>query len=166
MLQGTLAVPVDRRRDLPTSPAHRSYNFLLNGEVLLGKKLFDSFRYKFDFPVSTEPARLRRRTSRDAGCAAVAAARPAIPLVFERYLRPGNYTLMLKLEDLNGGAFFRTSIADRGAVGRGPDGAGRWIPRASRSSPRPTPRSRAATTRSRSSGRAATCRPAWCASTP
>ena len=30
-----------------------------------------------------------------------------LPLVFERFLRPGSYTLILKLEDLNGGGFFR-----------------------------------------------------------
>ena len=31
-----------------------------------------------------------------------------IPLVFERLLRPGRYTLILRLEDLNGGGFYRT----------------------------------------------------------
>ena len=30
-----------------------------------------------------------------------------LPLVFERFLRPGSYTLILKLEDLNGGGFYR-----------------------------------------------------------
>ena len=66
----------------------RSYNFLLNGEVLRDRRLFDSFRYKFDLPVS--------EVSSD-----------SIPLVFERFLRPGEYTLIVKLEDLNGKQFFR-----------------------------------------------------------
>ena len=30
----------------------RSFNFVLNGEILLGRKLFDAFRYKFDLPIS------------------------------------------------------------------------------------------------------------------
>ena len=47
-------------------------------------KLFDSFRYKYDFP------------------AAGVAERHDLPLVFERYLRPGDYTLIVKVEDLNG----------------------------------------------------------------
>ena len=37
----------------------RSYNLLLNGEVLANGELFDSFRYKFDLPA----ARRRRRRS-------------------------------------------------------------------------------------------------------
>jgi len=89
ILQADLAVPVEKagRSTLGDQP---SFNFLLNGEVLLGRKLFDSFRYKFDLPASS-----------------VASA--SIPLVFERFLRPGSYTLILKLEDLNGGGFFRVS---------------------------------------------------------
>jgi len=87
ILQASLAVPATSagRAELGGEP---SYNFVLNGEVLLGRKLFDAFRYKFDLPV-----------------ASVSSA--SIPLVFERFLRPGNYTLILKLEDLNGGGFFR-----------------------------------------------------------
>ncbi len=34
----------------------------------------------------------------------------SIPLVFERFLRPGAYTLILKLEDLNGGGYFRKVV--------------------------------------------------------
>lgn len=70
---------------------HQSYNFLVNGEVLRGKRLFDSFRYKFDFPVEQVGEK--------------------IPLVFERLLRPGSYKLILRLEDLNGNRFFRTEVA-------------------------------------------------------
>jgi Ca-activated chloride channel family protein len=69
---------------------HESYNLQLIGEVLLGDKLFDSFRYVFNHPVES-----------------VTGGR--LPLVFERYLRPGDYRLVLRLEDINGKRFFRTA---------------------------------------------------------
>jgi VWFA-related protein len=99
VLQGTIQVPLADA--VPAEVAgSRTYDFLLNGEVLLGKKLFDSFRYKFDLPVPVaaegEPAAPPPPTH--------------LPLVFERFLRPGKYTLVVKLEDLNGGAFFRQAI--------------------------------------------------------
>jgi len=87
VVQATLAVPVAEVGVAELGGA-RSYNFQLNGEVLLGKKLFDSFRYKFDFP----------------GADVTTAE---IPLVFERFLRPGTYTLVLKLEDINGKRYYR-----------------------------------------------------------
>jgi Ca-activated chloride channel family protein len=63
----------------------RSYNLLLTGEVLFGGKLFENFRYKFEFPAGGQPA-----------------SSPAtLPLVVQRPLRPGEYTLIVKLEDLN-----------------------------------------------------------------
>ena len=87
ILQANLAVPATAAATAELGGS-RSYNFLLNGEVLLGRKLFDSFRYKFDL-------------------SAASVASESIPLVFERFLRPGSYTLIVKLEDLNGSAFFR-----------------------------------------------------------
>src|SRR6185369_16760358 len=65
----------------------RSYNLLLNGELLSNGELFDSFRYKFDLPAGE--------------------AAEALPLAFERPLRPGDYTLVLKLEDVNSGKVYR-----------------------------------------------------------
>ncbi len=62
---------------------HRSIDFLLVGEVVRGDRLFESFRYQFGHPVVSD--RPRR-----------------VPLAFQRYLRPGEYRLVLKLEDLNG----------------------------------------------------------------
>lgn len=87
LVQGLLTVPRDEavRAELGD---HRSYNFVLNGEVIRDGELFDNFRYKFDLPASQ-------------------AAGETIPLVFERYLRPGDYRLVLKLEDVNGKAFYR-----------------------------------------------------------
>jgi Ca-activated chloride channel family protein len=63
----------------------RSYNFLLTGEVLANGELFDSFRYKFDLPPGGE----------------------SLPLAFQRSLRPGDYTVIVKLEDVNSGKVFR-----------------------------------------------------------
>jgi Ca-activated chloride channel family protein len=66
----------------------RSYNVVVTGEVLRGDELFDRFRYKFDFPASTVGEHL--------------------PLVFQRLLRPGDYRLVVKVEDLNGKRFYRS----------------------------------------------------------
>jgi Ca-activated chloride channel family protein len=88
VVQGTIGIPVDKVGVAELGGA-RSYNLVLNGEIILGRKLFDSFRYKFDFPASS-----------------VASAE--IPMVFERFLRPGSYRMIVKVEDLNGKRFFRT----------------------------------------------------------
>ncbi len=60
----------------------RSYNVLLTGEVIFGGKLFENFRYKFEFPGGGP-------------------AGTTLPVVVQRPLRPGEYTLIVKLEDLN-----------------------------------------------------------------
>jgi Ca-activated chloride channel family protein len=111
-MQGTLAVATEHLKPADNAGA-RSFDFQLNGEILIGKKLFDAFRYKFNIPLADAnanaagggPATAAAATT---GAPAPAAAVPAtIPLVFERFLRPGKYTLILKLEDLNGGGYFR-----------------------------------------------------------
>ena len=68
-----------------------SYNFFLTGEVLREDALFENFRYKFDLPL---------------GSAASVDGSPIL-LSFERRLRPGDYRLVLKIEDLNGARFAR-----------------------------------------------------------
>ncbi len=86
--QVLIGVPRDQA-SVSTLGGHESYNFLLTGEVLREDKLFDSFRYAFNLPVAEVVA-------------------DSIPMVFERYLRPGDYVLVLKLEDMNGdGSYFR-----------------------------------------------------------
>ena len=89
VVQGLLSVPV-AEAGLGKIGEHRSYNFLVNGEVLQNGDLFDNFRYRFDFP-GTE-----------------ASAEPTLPLLFQRNLRPGDYTLILRLEDINSGKLFRS----------------------------------------------------------
>src|SRR6185295_5451044 len=95
VVQGLLSVPVSEA-GLGKLGEHRSYNFLVNGEVLANGELFDNFRYRFDFP-GTEGAQ--------------GTDNPAMPLLFQRYLRPGDYTLILRLEDINSGKLFRVERA-------------------------------------------------------
>ena len=65
-----------------------AYNFVVDGEVLYRGELFEQFRYRFNFP--------------EAEATAV-----TLPMVFQRYLRPGSYTLVLRIEDTGGRRFFR-----------------------------------------------------------
>lgn len=89
VVQGALAVGLDSLQPVVMADGlSKSYNLLLTGEILKDGTLFDSFRYQFDFP-SKEAA-------------------DPLPLVFERYLRAGDYQLMVKLEDLGSGAFHRS----------------------------------------------------------
>ncbi|HSM12466.1 MAG TPA: VWA domain-containing protein [Thermoanaerobaculia bacterium] len=91
VVQATVSVPAAAAGTAEFG-GHSSYNFLLNGEVLRDGRLFDSFRYRFDLP-------------------AAEVATESIPLVFERFLRPGAYRMVVKVEDLNGHAFFRSEQA-------------------------------------------------------
>ena len=86
IVQGILSVPVAEAAVAEYS-GHESYNFILTGEVLRDRKLFDNFRYRFNLPVEEVTG-------------------DKVPMVFERYLRPGEYELALRLEDLNAKAFF------------------------------------------------------------
>ena len=95
VLQGVVAVPVSGAGQAKLGEA-RSYNLLLTGEVLQDGGLFDSFRYKFDFPVN------------GAAEASQPGAEESLPLVFQRYLRPGEYKLIVKVEDLSSGKVFRS----------------------------------------------------------
>ena len=86
VMQGIVSVPASAAGQAALGEA-RSYNLLLTGEVLREGHLFDSFRYKFDLPAAEAPE--------------------SIPLAFERPQRPGDYTLVVKLEDVNSGKLFR-----------------------------------------------------------
>jgi Ca-activated chloride channel family protein len=66
----------------------RFFDFLVDGEILRGQELFENFRYRFHLPAETASGEL--------------------PLLIERYLRPGAWTLVLKVEDVHGGRYFRT----------------------------------------------------------
>ncbi len=69
---------------------YRSYELQLTGEVIHDGSLFETFRYKFGFPAGDAPEQ--------------------IPLAFQRYLRPGGYRLVLRLDDLNSDRVYRHEL--------------------------------------------------------
>ncbi len=80
ILQALLAV------EPPPDPADvASRHFVVDGEVLRKGEPFESFRYRFDFP---DPS-------------------ATLPLVVQRYLRPGEYTLILRAQELSTDRYFR-----------------------------------------------------------
>lgn len=95
VVQGLISVP---RQGLGENADN--HHFLLTGEVVRSDpeeserrdELFESFRYRFEVPATEE----------DGG---------RLPLVFQRYLRPGTFTLLLKLEDLFGRRFAQARVA-------------------------------------------------------
>ncbi len=98
MVQGLLRVPRDAAA--PQRLQDQSfYSFMVDGEVLRKDELFEHFRYRFSLPEA------------QAARPAAGGAAAEIPLVFQRYLRPGAYTLGLKLEDPGGTRFFRAERA-------------------------------------------------------
>ena len=70
-----------------------SYIFVVDGEVLHKGELFEHFRYRFLVP--------------EAEVAVSPEGKATIPLVFQRYLRPGNYGFVLRIEDVGGKRWFR-----------------------------------------------------------
>ena len=82
VVQGVVSVPREEAQ-VERLGSTALYSFLLDGEVLRKGELFESFRFKFTLPEAS------------------AAVGDAIPLVFERSLRPGAYKLVadVTLED-------------------------------------------------------------------
>lgn len=70
----------------------QSYNVVVNGELLSEGKLFDRFRYRFDLPTDS-----------------VDGERVAVAI--QRFLRPGSYQLVLRIEDLNEAQYYRLDRA-------------------------------------------------------
>ncbi|MFL6197094.1 MAG: GWxTD domain-containing protein, partial [Thermoanaerobaculia bacterium] len=89
VVQGLAAVPRQGMKPerIEGSPEGH-YAFVVDGEVLYKGELFEHFRYRFTLPES--------QVSSD-----------EIPVVFQRYLRPGSYSLVLKIEDVEGKRYFR-----------------------------------------------------------
>lgn len=90
VVQGVIAVPKSAA-DTSQIGEYQSYNLLIDGEILRKGELFDRFRYTFNFPVDQIDE--------------------LIPLVVQRYLRPGEYRLIVKVEDLNSKRVFRQARA-------------------------------------------------------
>jgi Ca-activated chloride channel family protein len=89
VMQGLVSVPREAVKPEKIEGSPESfYSFLVDGEVLYKDELFEHFRYRFTLPQSQ-----------------VAGAE--IPVVFQRYLRPGSYSLIVKIEDTAEKRFFR-----------------------------------------------------------
>ena len=117
MVQATVRIPVE---SLLATTAEEGFRFLVDGEVLRQGTLFESFRYRFDLPAESVDG-------------------AEIPLVVERYLRPGDYTLILRVEDLLGQSFFRdTRELEVPSVSRQPVVEGATGAVALRADPEPT----------------------------
>lgn len=99
-----LAVDTDRLEAVDLQ-GRRSYDFSLTGELLRGEELFESFRYRFD-----APAPELEDGAPEGGEPGGEAPAHTVPLLFSRLLRPGEFRLVLKLEDLHGGGFWRREI--------------------------------------------------------
>ncbi len=89
VVQGLVAIPT-AEVDPSELGDYRSYNMLVDGEVLRKGELFDQFRYRFDFQAEQ--------------------INDQIPLVIQRYLRPGKYQLIVKVEDLSSRRAYREAI--------------------------------------------------------
>lgn len=89
IVQGLIVVPAGAAAASRPARGPAAYHLRVNGEVLRGDELFEHFRYRFDLPV----ADLRGGD---------------VPLLIRRHLRPGRYEIVLRVEDLNAGSFFRT----------------------------------------------------------
>ena len=90
VVQGLVSVSKGEVRPAKIEGTQTStYNFLVDGEILYKDELFDHFRYRFTLPEADAQADAK------------------IPLVFQRYLRPGSYKLVVKIEDLAGKRYFR-----------------------------------------------------------
>jgi Ca-activated chloride channel family protein len=89
VVQGVVSVPRDAVHPEKLEGAPEAYySFLVDGEVLIKDELFEHFRYLFTVPQSE-------------------ATTGEIPVVFQRNLRPGSYSLILKIEDMAGKRYYR-----------------------------------------------------------
>ncbi len=87
VVQGVISVPAAAVA-AETGSGPPAYRFVVDGEVLREERLFDDFRYRFELP----PTGLED---------------DRIPIVIQRFLRPGSYHLALRVQDLGSGRFFR-----------------------------------------------------------
>lgn len=89
--QVTIAIPLEEAALSDLGDA-QAYHFFLTGELLQDGRLFENFRYRFDFPAEDVTGEI-------------------IPILFQRRLRPGTYQLVIKVEDLNARSFFHAEEA-------------------------------------------------------
>jgi VWFA-related protein len=89
LVQGVVQLPRKSLAPAKIEGQAAAYNLVLTGEVLKDDALHESFRYRFDLPADGQGE--------------------TVPLTFERTLRPGDYTLIVRVEDLAGQQSFRTA---------------------------------------------------------
>ena len=87
IVEATVSVP---RHALAETGDSESYDFVLDGEILRAGALLETFRYRFEPPAEVAPDE-------------------PLPLVVQRHLRPGSYSLRLRVESLDTQRFFRAS---------------------------------------------------------
>ncbi len=92
VVQGTLLVD-EHEAERADLAGYRSYEFDVVGEIVRDAQLLESFRYKFSIPTLEEHG-----TESD---------RYQLPIAFQRYVRPGDYTLALLVRDINANRYFR-----------------------------------------------------------
>ena len=89
VVQGLVTVPKEAvKPERIEGSGTATYAFVVDGEVLYKGELFEHFRYRFALPESEVTA-------------------DRIPIVFQRFLRAGSYSLVLKIENTAGKSFFR-----------------------------------------------------------
>lgn len=89
VVQGLVTVPKDAvKTERIEGSGTALYAFVVDGEVLYKGELFEHFRYRFALPEGEVTG-------------------DRIPIVFQRFLRPGSYSLVLKIENIAGKSFFR-----------------------------------------------------------
>jgi VWFA-related protein len=86
VVQGVIRVPA-AQLEVSDLDGGATYNLLVDGEIVRRGELFESFRYRFQFPAETPS--------------------PTFPMIFERYLRPGDYQLVVRARDLTSGRYYR-----------------------------------------------------------
>jgi VWFA-related protein len=96
------------------------HEYVVDGEVLRQGELFESFRYRFRLPAATTPGD---------------APRDGLPLVFQRYLRPGAYRLLVRVQEVGGDRWFRDERDLEVPFPRPPAGAGAVVAAAAPADP-------------------------------
>lgn len=87
IVQGLITIPIEAAA-LSEAGDGPTYSFQVDGEVVKGDRLLESFRYRFDF-------------------AAEEISGDVIPLVIQRQLRPQSYKIVIRVEDRHSNRVFR-----------------------------------------------------------
>ena len=87
VVQGLITVP--EQVGQPSDSENPVFNIQITGDILRREELYDNFLYRFEVPVTEVIG-------------------GEIPMAFQRHLLPGDYDLILKIEDLNSRRLYHT----------------------------------------------------------